>query len=180
MDWKNLEYRCKISCTTFQLTSGREKSVHIWKLTLPCCSNLNANPSFLGFLSIFNLMINMLLGDFVRTCWRTHALHCPSLKTWWVNFKLIEAGFIITANNKRKVQHVKYWCTQENSHFDLLTFNLRWKYDWVISDTPARKTNVRHLFLAVHRQLNRWPCHSLITHWSLTDTPFDFDIKEQS
>ena len=36
------------------------------------------------------------------------------------------------------------------------------------------------IFLAVHRQLNRWPCHSLtdsLTHslaHSLTDTPFDF------
>ena len=34
------------------------------------------------------------------------------------------------------------------------------------------------LFLAVHRQLNRWPCH-WVTHW-VTETPFDFDIKEQS
>ena len=33
------------------------------------------------------------------------------------------------------------------------------------------------MFLAVHRQLNRWPCHSL-THW-LTEPLLIFDIKER-
>ena len=36
--------------------------------------------------------------------------------------------------------------------------------------------------LQFHRQLNRWPCHSLTQSLSQTlfETPFDFDIKEQS
>ena len=47
------------------------------------------------------------------------------------------------------------------------------------SKLELRSLNIFCLFLAVHRQLNRWPCHSL-THWSLTDHWATFDFWHYS